>query len=1774
MKKNITRLFSVLLAAVLVFGTLPVSAMGTDVADPPASTVDDTAVAASTAEPEESSAADETSDDAAQPEEQSAEEENVAVQSIDAVAGYDMNIFFLDCGRKYYSVDSIEKLIDNAKAAGFNYIQLAVGNDGLRFLLDDMSLTVNGTTYSSNDVATAIHEGNQQYDKNVKNDNGVLLNNYSPAVDELTQSQMKTIITYAQSKHMGVIPCVNTPGHMDAILYAADKLTKETCSYGGSARTIDVTNATAVAFTQALLQKYITYFANMGCQYFNMGADEYANDVYKDRNGMGFGVLQSKGQYDKYITYINSTAKMIEDAKMKPMAFNDGIYYGVEYSSNVGTIAFDTDIIVCYWSSGWGIGYAPAPASYLVSKGFKMVNTHGDYYWVIGKGQCTAETAKGFQYKQFMGTNGVSPVGSMFCVWADYPGNLEEDQVISGTADVISAFGGACPEVEAVYESPKTDPDPDPEITITPSTNADAIYVNDSFTLVASKEVLWSVDDSSVIELSAVAAQDAEGSDALQATAVTATARAAGTAVIKATDPENAENSKELALTVTAAGETTKEINLVVGGKETETINDRITGSYQTENPDVAIVEVGEPKEIPGNTTYQSTTLGTGELYVDTSSDAKTPSAQLTLENAGSGQYYIKRADGTYIYPYASYSWFSRRWTYTCGEEKKAVNISENSDHSVMISCDYVYGNRKTTAFLTLTDGEFGASDDDSSLYLYKKVSGDKTYTTDVTFTGVAEGDTTVTIGNVKYNIHVAAENLDGVTDRNIGLWITNKHVTGTGLNADSVDISAQMQNIASANGVEFASLVPATGTAKIGDKEQPMTFWKGVWLSSSDKQTTDTGCDKTLVGTTISRIRYYGGQWSYLHGEEWNPIGSEDQIVAYYMQRTDVTEEVTTNVVDWGEEPGYNLSYPIYDANGYYVFVDFAVKYATDDNLRKPNSFPNTNTVAYHCDPGDTTSVSGTGQYNNGVQYYQRRIGSIWAEPSDNYEVYMITLTPTEDSIRSTLNKKASSYSPTNTYSYNGTEKVVWVDKAENIPDRLEGKLADGITYGGEPIVNSLTVYQQHGMLVTYYVRAKPNDDSLTVRYADNKTKEVFHEVTINVKENTTFKSNIDLNKTTPNGYLDNGDVENTLGTTEYVTASLAGVTTIPNQYRYAAYTAVRVEKSADLKTVTIYYDFDNTASFVIDFGTPVEIPLIDIAPTATAITKDQVEITGQTHGSAEVVESDGAVTIKFKPDNRFTSSEQGETLTVTINDGTIKSSYIAYIYPASNVLYEEGFLTQDTDNRWEKVDAVDTAMPDGNQQTQKVDDNDTTYSVFGYDESYDKSIGANGVWEVTGLTTSSFVGPLTTEFYGNTFDLIGNCGPKTGRVFLMITKNEEDAKTKLIDIDTRYSGGDIAQVPLAHKVLDEQDATYTVAIYACGLAATSASENARMMAISEMSIEPEEDEILAQILAVNGLSLDDVEYTSTSVEDTLNETAAAVDLYNAKVATDGTGANSSGHQAGTQVEIDGFRVYRSTATSGENETPTVADNYPEAEQNVNYWNILDVIKGSITAYTEYENEHTVSVQQYEKDGGPQNEIYLAKGQGVAFKLTDSDIKSVQVSLRAVNKSAKYNDGAAIESNTEMYYSVDAVDGIFTITNTGDELLAIGNVKLPSSVTDAMILPANQISNADLATAIQLAIHGAEEPEVFTPDTFTAKTTATKVIRNKVVTLKVTVSSDVAYVTINGVKYTRTGFQSAFNKNRTILVVNTVPKNETKTYEIIAYNADGIASETKTVTG
>ena len=330
----------------------------------------------------------------------------------------------IDAGRKYFSPEQLKEIIDKAKHYGYTDLHLLVGNDGMRFMLDDMTIKANGKTYASDDVKRALENGTDAYYKD-------------PNGNHLTESQMTDLINYAKDKGIGLIPTVNSPGHMDAILHAMKELgiQKPNFNYFGkeSARTVDLDNKEAVAFTKALIDKYAAYFAGK-TDIFNIGLDEYANDA---TDAKGWSVLQAykwypedgfpdKG-YDKFIAYANDLARIVKSHGLKPMAFNDGIYYNSDTS--FGT--FDKDIIVSMWTGGWG-GYDVASSKLLVEKGHQILNTNDAWYYVLGRNA----DGQGW-YNLDQGLNGIKNtpitsvpksdgatipfIGGMVAAWADTP---------------------------------------------------------------------------------------------------------------------------------------------------------------------------------------------------------------------------------------------------------------------------------------------------------------------------------------------------------------------------------------------------------------------------------------------------------------------------------------------------------------------------------------------------------------------------------------------------------------------------------------------------------------------------------------------------------------------------------------------------------------------------------------------------------------------------------------------------------------------------------------------------------------------------------------------------------------------------------------------------------------------------------------------------------------------------------------------------------------------------------------------------------------------------------------------------------------------------------------------------------------------------------------------------------------------------------------------------------------------------------------------------------
>lgn len=1642
-----------------------------------------------------------------------------------ADTSYKYNIMFLDCGRKYYSVDSIEKIIDNASAAGFNYIQLAVGNDGLRFLLDDMLLTVNGTTYDSETVKSAIHAGNEQY--------------YNFDVDELTQSEMNTIITYAKTKGMGVIPCVNTPGHMDAILSAATSLTRTNCSYNGSVRTIDVTNATAVAFTKALLQKYIDYFAGQGCKLFNMGADEYANDIYTG-GSMGFGNLQESGNYRHYVNYVNDVAAMIKHAGMKPMAFNDGIYF----NGNISSGTFDTDIIICYWSSGWS-GYSPMSASDLASKGFRLVNTNGSYYWVLGKSdaQCDANKASGFDKTSFPGGTISNPAGSMFCIWADYPGAETEADVISKTADTIAAFGNTLPAVNKVETvEPETVTQGDvavtaPGLTRLTVTEATAPTIDTAAEgKVSAYDVTPATENGSYAGSGSVSLPVPDGWDASRVRGYIVNDDGSVTTGLTGTTANGKftftvphfSRMGIYELAANAATET-KTINLTVGGTTTDTID----GEYPGTKLDDAVASVvgGEPTDKPGTTTYEPATLGEGTFYVSTTANGTAPTVQLTFENAGNGQYYIKNSDGEYLYPTADYtailfwgSWGNYRVTTTnTKNEDAAVKVVTNYDGSIVISKTVTSGRQSTTAYLTLNGTSLDASENSTSLYLYQQQTTPGRKETTLTFTGKSVGDTSVQIGGVTYTIHVTAEDLNNVTPLTIEYWITNSKMPDANGNT-TVSISATKDGVASESGVSVADIVSPTGNKDSRQQE----YWQSKLLdknkendstSGKEEQTTENGDDETLSGFAFTKVRYWGGAWQ-VYTTDWVTVKNTDQLVAYYMEIVKITnkngaENLHVNAADWGTKG---------DGTGDWGYTpesnrcSVSVQLVYEDGSTSPSATTaaklNSKTIVY-------------GYWDGG-----RGLGTMVFNGKDNYQIFKVTA-ETGDMSSSTSGNTVT----VNSFAWDNNEETVW-----------EGAATDSVSIGNParkpsydaPYDNLAWNTSEHNknnaILIRVYVKSIPKAGALTVNYFVQGNADPFYHYGINVVENTTFDAGfkrVEDADAPGKARLINNSVTNYDGEQQEVQSDLSKMTEIGAQYRYSDYTFDKATRSEDGKTVNLYYTFKAEKTFVVDFGLPLVIRPVDVQSGFEGVTFTQVDVTQKSTYANITVDGSGNITYTLNQpiDGEDTFGVKYHGYRGAGSGGDV--TYTITVIPATSVYYEDSFasFTDGTGKASAAKWKTDTDDTDPKATTTQALSALGSKDVYGHDAAYADStkLSMGSARKVTVKSDMYVKNDTTTTwptatftFKGTGFDVISLTSSTSGSVVYTVTgKNTQKTETHLVDTYYGYKLED------NKWVVDK-------------------SSNSTLYQIP--------------VIKVTGLTYD--EYTVTlSVR--YGEFFDHQDKGN------------------YSFWLDAIRVY----------DPMDKDNVTYTQDNEGYPQYIklrdEISKdGSpVTANVLFiDGGPEADVDTY-KNYGPNNEVYLANGQAITFTVPKNDkIASIQIGAKAPNGSSAQmvvtggnRLNQELSTATEMYYEIGTDGGSFTITNTGTGILSLTNLKITFTDKPGSII-ALSAPTAEEQTAAAMSVRAlfAAPEQTFEPEHFTAKWSR-NVRKGGTATLTVKASADVESITVNGEEitaYTTKTARSFWGSKETYHVFTyRVTNAATADYTVCALNADGVASDPITAT-
>lgn len=674
-----------------------------------------------------------------------------------------MRIFHLDCGRKYFSVDEIKGIIDQLSANHYTHLQLAFGNDGFRFLLDDMSVG----SHSSDGVKTAIQSANTSYS-----------NGKSTSSAILSQTDMDAITAYAKAKGIGIIPLLNTPGHMTALLDAMKSLDSSISSEmninQGSGSYFDPQTCTAAAdLTKELVSKYARYFADKGSKYFNLGADE-----------CGFGNMTTE-KYAGFVNYINDLNAIVKGNGMTSLAFNDGFCRTVLSTS----AKIDTDVLVCYWTDGTGY----ASTTELSQAGYKIINTNNDWYYVLGDYLYEAWGANGqwgysdskkalqtIPVTQVKDKSSVTPVGSMLCLWCDGP-HKDYSASRDNVYDLIKTMADSNPAYFKAPELPEqtlTDAASGITVTLKPSVSAEVIEYNltiDISISISDKTASMTLDvtitengapftNGAVLKIpydtwNSRMSEYGFGIDKIDTLTGNVGTTESDVVDVKKDDENSVLVCKvphfsEVEINATVEEGTdvkleTKEITLDIGGtSETFIVTDKnyaeggsdYKGPYEF-NPDgVASVTITGKNAVAGSetttTTYNVASGVTCNDLISADSDTWVRAGEYYYTQDGKNYYpvYAKRSARLFIYTY-TYSYLKDGQYLDIGTQRESTILGPGTGATPNIT---VYTQSTETETVPGTHAE-----------------------TTIVFTGVSAGTTTVTIGNTVYTIKVKRAPID-----------------------------------------------------------------------------------------------------------------------------------------------------------------------------------------------------------------------------------------------------------------------------------------------------------------------------------------------------------------------------------------------------------------------------------------------------------------------------------------------------------------------------------------------------------------------------------------------------------------------------------------------------------------------------------------------------------------------------------------------------------------------------------------------------------------------------------------------------------------------------------------------------------------------------------------------------------------------------------------------------------------------------------------------------
>ena len=567
--------------------------------------------------------------------------------------------------------------------------------------------------------------------------------------------------------------------------------------------------------------------------------------------------------------------------------------------------------------------------------------------------------------------------------------------------------------------------------------------------------------------------------------------------------------------------------------------------------------------------------------------------------------------------------------------------------------------------------------------------------------------------------------------------------------------------------------------------------------------------------------------------------------------------------------------------------------------------------------------------------------------------------------------------------------------------------------------------------------------------------------------------------------------------------------------------------------------------------------------------------------------------------------------------HDGYMYSSVT--VIPATTVYYEDEYVTLKTFTKqtdgtyketagWDEnsVEATATQAQDrpGKNQGSGTLDAD---NVYGYDDAYSNSTTYSLGKAAKISVVSGKYGTATFDFYGTGFDIISSTSRDTGTITVNV-KSADGSYNKTRIVDTYYGyQGTLYTVTYIWNgeewIFEEEKVAAAGAVSSTG-AMPDGTVQGQTVTRNEWKWEPANDGTnglyQVPVMKVTGLTYGKYTVTVKAAYSTVfdNVDDGSYDMY-----------------------LDAIRIYDPTGvSSGSTTNKTVSDAYKaDGEGWAKYSEVRDIILAADTFHTVDANgnpvksatgvifiDHqkgTYTIADYTAYG-PNNELYLAQDQAIAFVLdptqqyTNFALADVQIGMKSANGNnvfaelstyTKNADGtyaaksstakitnSELATSTDRFYSIKSHvntggETVLSIKNTGTGILSLTNIKL--TFTAEPVEKENGISlfamTRSVADGILLAMNTAddvvEEPEEVLDAELNVSLNKKSVKVGGTVQVNVTTSADVDSLNVNGREITKFKQNKKTGKRTWTVKVKAEEAGDLE-IEVIAYSADGDA--------